>query len=201
MGKVISYNLLKKKCGECNMCKILEKIQNKTALELLEEYNIPLTPPIDIATLLRNIGIYFGSKDFSEAEQLANAQKGTILGVALSNHDDLCILYRSKDSYNRKRFTAAHELAHCCLHSADLKIQHIEFRTFCESEDIREIEANIFASELLIPKKVLMPIYKQFIVPSLKALAEIFHVSTSVMAARLDYLNLPYYKDAKLSEQ
>lgn len=33
------------------------------------------------------------------------------------------------------------------------------------------------------------------IVPSLTELSKIFEVSTSVMAARLDFLKLPYFKD------
>ena len=64
-----------------------------------------------------------------------------------------------------------------------------------------EIEANIFAGELLIPKPLLLKKYKEFIIPSLKALSIIFGVSTNVMAARLDYLGLDYFKDIPLSEE
>lgn len=52
----------------------------------------------------------------------------------------------------------------------------------------------------LIPESALMPIYNRFLLPSLGALADIFGVSTAVMASRLDYLALSYYKDTKISD-
>lgn len=180
------------------MCTILRKIQNKTALELLEEYGIELKPPIDVSTLLEKIGISVIAKDFSEVEKNSGVAFGTILGAAMSKNDNLAIFYKKTDTYNRKIFTIAHELGHCCKHAENLKISHIELRTDMINE--HETEANIFAGELLIPEKVLMPIYKKFIIPSLSALSEIFCVSTNVMAARLEYLGLDYFKDTDISE-
>ncbi|MFR7477207.1 ImmA/IrrE family metallo-endopeptidase [Frisingicoccus sp.] len=58
---------------------------------------------------------------------------------------------------------------------------------------------DIFAGELLIPEPLLKEIYSKFYLPSLKTLAKIFHVSTNVMAARLDDLSMPYFKDAELT--
>ena len=63
-------------------------------------------------------------------------------------------------------------------------------------KDTKETEADIFAGELLIPEQSLVKVYDEFYVPSLKSLAKIFMVSTNVMAARLDYLSMPYFKDA-----
>lgn len=183
------------------MCTILERIKNKTAIELLQEYNIKLSPPIDLASLLENIGISVIAKDFTEIEQKCGYGKGTIMGVTLSKGDDLAIFYNKNDTYHRKIFTIAHELGHCCKHSDNLKISHIELRTSMTDLDEYEKDANIFAGELLIPKDVLEATYKKFIFPSLKALSDIFGVSTNVMAARLDYLGLDYFKDTKLSEE
>ena len=48
----------------------------------------------------------------------------------------------------------------------------------------------------MIPLSSIEQIYSRFFVaPSLSALSSIFHVSTAVMAARLDYLKLTYIKD------
>lgn len=186
------------------MCTILKKIKNKTPLELLEENSIKLKPPIDIALLLDKLGISSISKDFTEIEKKANCQNGEILGAAISVGENLAIFYKKSDTYHRKIFTIAHELGHCCKHTDNLKIAHIELRTSHCIEDCNEeheCEANIFAGELLIPESVLLPIYNKFVLPSLKALSDIFNVSTTVMAARLDYLGLSYYKDTNISEE
>ena len=187
--------------GGVRMCAILEKIKNKNAYELLQEYNIELKPPINISLLLDKIGISVIAKDFSEVEDNVGYDRGSILGAAISKGNSLAIFYRKFDTYNRKMFTVAHELGHCCKHSEDLKISHIELRTTENVLDNHEVEANIFAGELLIPEPLLMQKYNDFIIPSLKTLSIIFGVSTNVMSARLDYLNLDYFKDVVISEE
>lgn len=67
--------------------------------------------------------------------------------------------------------------------------------------DSKEYVANIFAAELLIPQNKLKKIHNKFIIaPHLSDISKIFGVSTTVMAARLDYLNLPYIKDKQMDE-
>ena len=62
-----------------------------------------------------------------------------------------------------------------------------------QAKEPREIQANIFAGEILIPKYTLDLVYNKFIsTPPISVLARIFEVSISVMKARLDYLELPY---------
>ena len=110
------------------------------------------------------------------------------------------IFYRASDSINRRRFTMAHEIAHCCLHTDTLTDKHIELRSSKTQNDPREYNANVFAGELLIPESSLKMIYEQLLVPSLSGLSVIFQVSTNVMAKRLDYLKMPYMKDEEISE-
>lgn len=202
MGNIILYSHSKyKKTGGDNMCTILEKIRNKTPDDLLKEYRIEQNPPINISMLIKNIGISLIAKDFTSMEKQHNHHLGSILGAAISKGNSLAIFYKNSDTYNRKIFTIAHELGHCCLHSDNLKISHLEFRTKSNILEKHEVEANIFAGELLIPEKVLLEKYKEFYVPSLKVLSNIFCVSTNVMAARLDYLNLDYFKDININEE
>lgn len=204
MNNIICYTALTYKRtnrGDDFMCTILEKINGKSALELLNEYNIALEPPIDISSLIGRIGISLIAKDFSIIERQSGCEIGSILGAAISSGNNLAIFYRKLDTYNRKIFTIAHELGHCCKHSENLKISHIEFRTSNSFLDKHEIEANIFAGELLIPHQVLMDTYNSFIIPSLKTLSEIFGVSANVMSARMDFLGLDYYKDTDISEE
>ncbi len=195
----IDYAMRRIKEGE-NMCAILKKLNGKSAEQLLVDNNIDVTkPPIDIKKLVSSLGISVLKRDFSDIEARANAPKGSILGAAISSGDELTIFYQSNATYNRMRFTVAHELAHCCLHSQNLEMHHVELRiNVGKGHDEHEKEANIFAGALLIPKKLLDQEYKKFLVPSLSALAELFEVSETVMAARLDYLNYSYMKDVQI---
>ena len=183
------------------MCLLLEKIKGKSAIDLLREYDIELSPPINVSLLLDKMGVSVIAKDFSVIEREVEWEDKPILGAAISKGDSLAIFYNKTDTYNRKLFTIAHELGHCCKHADNLKIEHIELRTDNNDLDAHEIEANIFAGELLVPEVVLKPIYDSFILPSLKNLSSIFCVSTNVMAARLDYLKLAYLKDAVIDEE
>ena len=50
----------------------------------------------------------------------------------------------------RQRFTLAHELGHAVLHHGS---KHIDYRrNFSAPDDPREVEANKFAAELLMPE-------------------------------------------------
>lgn len=195
--KIIEISSYKRRKGDFCMCKILKKIQGKSALELLEQYGISTDPPIDLSILFKKIGISTMGVDFSEIEQAARYEHGRILGAAISKGDNLTIFYRKEDTENGQRFTIAHELAHCCLHSNNLEQKHIELRENQINKDQRELAADIFAGELLIPPKSLDAVYKKLLIPSLSSLARIFKVSSNVMAARLDYLSMAYMKDTE----
>lgn len=199
-NKILNFNFYLRRKGGYNMCKILKNIQGRTADELLEIYAISYEPPIDIDKLVFNVGISIIPMDFSLIEQKANVPKGYILGATISQNDTVNILYRENNTENRRRFTIAHEIAHCCLHTDNLIDHHIELRDSYKSNSGKEYEANIFAGELLIPEKSLHNVYTRLIVPSLDALAKIFNVSSTVMVARLDYLKLPYFKDVEINE-
>ena len=178
--------------GSDRMCTVLKKIRNKSAIELLEEYGLDKTVPIDIEQLLRAIGISAIGKDFSELEKRLDKPKGSILGMLLSSGNNAAIFYRKDDSYNRRRFTIAHELAHAINHSDNEP--HIEYRMAEKEmeEDPVEKKANIVAGEILIPLPLLKKEYLKLDIPSSTVLANIFKVSQNVMEARLKYLKIFY---------
>ena len=178
--------------GSDRMCTVLKKIRNKSAIELLEEYGLDKTAPIDIEQLLRAIGISAIGKDFSELEKRLDKPEGSILGMLLSSGNNAAIFYRKDDSYNRRRFTIAHELAHAINHSDNEP--HIEYRMAEKEmeEDPVEKNANIVAGEILIPLPLLKKEYLKLDIPSSTVLANIFKVSQNVMEARLKYLKIFY---------
>lgn len=209
MGNIISFrrtnekNVQRKEKSD-SMCSILRDIKNKSPMELLEENDISLIPPIDVEKLLDKLGISIVEKNFANIEDILEVERGSILGAAFSNGNDLAIFSKKGDSIHRKKFTLAHELAHCCNDCQNNESDYIEFRrdrqvdmTKCgiEYDEEKERRANVFAGELLMPQKVLQKYYDKMIVPSLTTLAKIFDVSIAVMAARLEYLKWPYFKD------
>lgn len=203
MGNIVDFCNYLPRREVIIMCKILKKIHNMGPDELLKQYDISTEPPIDITTLLKEIGIATIKKDFTEIEEVLGVKRGAILGAAFSNNDKLGIFYKESDSILSQKFTIAHELAHCCLHCCDFEAAHIEYRLNCGldisyADEEKEREANIFAERLLIPKDKLEEIYNKMIIPSLKQLSVIFKVAPFVMAARLDNLDLPYYKDCEV---
>ena len=107
-----------------------------------------------------------------------------------------------KQSYERKRFTMAHELGHLLLkHGTPLNINRysVLFRDSSTSEgsDWREVEANYFAASLLMPKDILESEIDKLKngskSPSItegnvESLANIFGVSSIAMSIRLSNL-------------
>lgn len=179
-----------------DMCVKLDELNGRTPKEILNITKQNNTIPIDLDHILENLGLFKIPTTFEDLERSGKFDNmGEISGLVLLNGNDIGIFYKETDSIHRKRFTIAHELAHCCLHGDILKSGYVEFRNSINSTDEREIAANTFAGELLIPKKQLLRVYKKLIVPSLKGLADIFEVSANVMRERLKCLELPFYDD------
>lgn len=92
----------------------------------------------------------------------------------------------------RRRFVIAHEIGHWVLHRDDLGLE-----TFSEADEIYhtrspyEIEANVFAAELLLPRTILLPILKSNSLltrpgmETVMTVAERFKASRSATAIRL----------------
>ena len=182
----------------------LKKVYMKSAEQILLENDISLEPPIDIDKLVKNMGIAVREQEFESVEEATGLPKDSILGATLSLDNYLLLMYKkyeNKRNDHGKRFTLAHELAHCALHAEELEINHLELRSdVCNKDDPREVAANVFAGELLIPENSLRKICNRFLIPSLSALTEIFDVSAGVMKKRLEELGIQYFNDIKKDE-
>lgn len=191
-NNIIQFRFTKEEDGDI-MCTALERIRGKSPKEILEKYNLNQSIPVDIEKLLRSLNISAIGKDFSNIESSSNFEQGTILGMLVSSGDNAAIFYRKSDTYNRKRFTIAHELAHAIIHNDNNP--HIEFRM--EEEQIKndpiEVKANILAGEFLIPFNLLKEVYFKLSIPSSVVLSNIFKVSVNVMEARLNHLGISYF--------
>lgn len=169
----------------------VSKLYNKTADQVLELSGQTNAVPVNLKQILKTFNISAIPKNFSDIDKKLNEKYPDvhILGVFVSNDNDAAIFYNNKDveDGHRYRFTIAHELAHCCLQGEK---SHIEFRLDGVKPDEDELAANTFAGALLIPENSLKIVLKELLLPSLRALSDIFEVSENVMKARLNYLDV-----------
>ena len=177
------------------MCKKLEYLNGLTPEEILFLAKVD-SYPVNMEKILKTLHIESGPMDFSRIEdrfpELIKS-RGSILGAVTVTGDDVNIFYREGSTENRKRFTLAHELAHCCLDAPSLQKGHVEFRLDKETTSAKEWAANVFAGQLLIPEKHLRKMYDLLAVPTIDDMAREFGVSIHVMEARLKHLGLGYY--------
>jgi Zn-dependent peptidase ImmA (M78 family) len=163
----------------------------KEAHRLLTELRITKGPiPVDkvarhIGALVRNIAL-----------------DDEISGMVFVKNDQAVIGVNSLHHANRQRFTIAHEIGHLLMHSAQLagnvhidKNYRVLKRDAASSQgvDLIEIQANQFAAELLMPRKLIekaletRPLYLEDD-KCIEALASEFKVSKQAMTYRLSSL-------------
>lgn len=166
----------------------IRKIANK----VLGEAHIA-APPVDVEAVARLLGVrvVYEELDDDMSGLLLITQKRPTIAVNAAHHE------------NRQRFTIAHELGHLLLHATtddDLFVDKKVFnRNTKASQGVyrQEIEANRFAAELLMPKKMIESIVlsddddidlsDDLIVSQL---ARSFRVSEQALAIRLASLDL-----------
>jgi Zn-dependent peptidase ImmA (M78 family) len=158
------------------------------ARRLLRELR-EVAPPTDLDSIAANLGIEVVRK-----HGLPEDVSGFLLRT---EGRTFCVLNRSH-SRTRNRFTLAHEVGHFLLHpkkeSYDLMAR--DSRS-AEGVHRHEIEANIFAAELLMPANLLRTRVAEPLDPFLPTfdlrimeLARLFGVSREAMTYRLTNLGL-----------
>jgi Zn-dependent peptidase ImmA (M78 family) len=164
----------------------------ESARTLLLEVGVKAAP-VPVERIIKSRGIILQYAPLSdELSGMAFIRDGVgIIGVNALHHP------------NRQRFTAAHELAHHQLHPDHLRAEvHVDkvFRVLHRDSlaslgvDAKEVEANAFAAELLMPQFLL----RDLVDPDgldvddddrIEALARKFRVSPSAMRYRLGALD------------
>jgi Zn-dependent peptidase ImmA (M78 family) len=116
-----------------------------------------MSPPVPVERIVKSLGIRIQHGPFDDV----------ISGLSCITNRIAIIGVNSLHNANRQRFTIAHELAHIQLHRQLLEDQiHVDKGTLRHSipmtafgsigdVDDAEIEANAFASELLMPQPLL----------------------------------------------
>lgn len=103
------------------------------------------------------------------------------------DHEKKIIYVNTKEPSQRQRFTIAHELGHALLHNETLSRDN--YKNDWGTYQIKEMEANRFAAELLMPRGAVKAVVDT--APPFPELCRIFDVSGEAMDIRLK--NLGYY--------
>lgn len=155
------------------------------AENLLRRFNQDRAP-IDVRHIVQGLGITIKSGNLGEETSgLIYREKGsTVVGL------------NSTQSHQRQRFTLAHECGHFLLHrEKDLWVDsQMMFRSSAQPKDHRELDANEFAAELLMPREMIMAeqldVESQPVPQIIDRLAKKYDVSIPAMTIRLVNLNL-----------
>lgn len=162
----------------------------KTKLqELREKFNVI---PVPVVAIAKDLGItIFETFDFSASES----------GSIRKEKAEYIIYLNGLDIPTRKRFTIAHEIGHFLLHRDYLDQGHEAVtnikqpvvlnrasrpKVVTAEDKKREIEANKFAAELLMPKEAFEAAFEE--ANNLEELANTFNVSPSAAAVRAENL-------------
>ncbi len=127
---------------------------------------------------------------------------GSLSGMIRRRPDSTAVIgVNSKHSRLRQRFTIAHEIAHLVLHEDEMF--HVDDRYLfalrsdvsSEATDPREVEANQFAAELLMPREMLLSDLRELpdeLEPedAIQQIATKYRVSTQAMTIRLSALGV-----------
>jgi Zn-dependent peptidase ImmA (M78 family) len=156
----------------------------------LEEQRID-SFPIPVGRIARNLGATLRYEPFD----------GDISGVVFRDDENIVVGVNSLHHPNRQRFTIAHEIGHILFHKG--KEVHIDrpirvnLRDGVSSQatNTEEIEANRFASTLLLPRHLLFPdLQRQSIElddeEQLRRLAARYKVSLQALAIRFQNIGI-----------
>ncbi|MEZ5199294.1 MAG: ImmA/IrrE family metallo-endopeptidase [Bacteroidales bacterium] len=123
----------------------------KVAQEILDQFYVEEIEDIDLIEIASYYDIIVQDVTMKNAD-----------GRIVFGKEKAIISINENISYSpRKRFTLAHELGHYFLHREDIHIHNDNFLTLDTFKaGSQETEANLFASELLMPQKFFIPITK-----------------------------------------
>jgi Zn-dependent peptidase ImmA (M78 family) len=168
-----------------------EHAAREQARALVEKLGLK-APPVPVEKLAKALGVRVEYNPFDdELSGMAFVRDGKpIIGVNATHHP------------NRQRFTIAHELGHVLLHRSRLEAAVLvdKSKNFiprdpmsAEGTDPVEVQANAFASELLMPAKLVRQVLSESTRDLhdddyLIALAKRFRVSLAALQFRLEKL-------------
>lgn len=177
MGKVVKFSNIKRGITMRKTNAQIERIVE----DICREHNVNILD-VDPVKLADQLGIIVQEVEFNDSD---------ISGILSHEGDKYTISINMYDSYERKRFTVAHELGHYWLGHLKETDSNLEIFRKCATGDDKEIEANKFAAALLVNSSYLKAMYEVSKIVNkdyttiVTKLAEKFHVSKQTLHYRL----------------
>lgn len=178
------YNI---NCDRCQM--LLEKAKRldiqETTYGILNYAKIN-NCPVDVVKIAETLNCNIIYINPNELPENFECPRNDFAGAIIKNYDkdkSNYIFVNKLDYRTRQRFTIAHELGHLILGHDDI----VDCRSKIYSPDEKELEANEFAGNLLIPEEWLYR-FIDAVTKSSKELAVIFDVSLQAMEVRREIL-------------
>ena len=173
-----------------------DRVLEQKAQELLTRYE-QTEPPVDPVTIARGEGIEVYEGTFSDSR---------VSGMLKTEEGRRVIYVSDADTPVRRRYSVAHELGHAILHpdagdfadsGKELTVLYRRAEDGYELADPankarrrREIQANIFAACLLIPRDMLAEVLED--TDDISDLTRIFGVSRQTLGIRLSDLGIEW---------
>lgn len=153
-----------------------------TAGQIIQQHQ--KAAPIDVAAIARDLGI-----NVWEMHDLPPNISGKIFLDPLNGGTSrYSIGVKASESFRRKRFTVAHEIAHFILHRDKIGDELVDDAMYRSGLSTREeAQANSLAADILMPVALIRK-YQAKGVFDTKMLADSFKVSEPAMRVRLSYL-------------
>ena len=154
----------------------------ETAKKLLKRYGI--SPPVNLHKLAEDLKVRIHYKILP-----ANLDGWTVeLNTALVKEPRYLMLINSRRLKVRQRFTIAHEIGHIVLGHFEIKSKALcKHRKITEEDNYKyEMEADSFASELLIPTPHLLKLAKEGKNKNINKLCSFYGVSKQAMEIKLE---------------
>ncbi len=146
-------------------------VAKTAARRLIEKYKVMC--PIDLYNLASKIGA-----EIYETNKLPD----TILGSARKSNISIWIItVNTNQILERCRFTIAHEIGHIILNHHPAK-----YHLLINNNQYKERQANIFATELLMPSKEFKNIYFNCHITDVLGVANYFQVSKQAASIRIE---------------
>ena len=148
-----------------------------------------MNEPVDLKSIFEDLGVTYEEVYMDDAS-----------GSISRSGDQFTVSVNALESENRRRFTAAHELAHYLLHRdlmGDGERMHRHVDTLYggaeQSGDVifrreHEVQANRIAAQIVMPKSLVEKKFSD--TPDVGVLAKQFGVSKAAMEIRLKTLGL-----------
>ncbi|HXM49591.1 MAG TPA: XRE family transcriptional regulator [Pyrinomonadaceae bacterium] len=141
-------------------------------------------PPINIYLIIDGLGVSLVPTAFDKVAAVVGRAESSLQRAPW-------IAVNSSQPSFRQRFSIAHELAHLLLHEEELVLHAHYFKKQFEK---KEIDADSFASELLLPRELLKAsiesVAAQTIEEAVLLLSHLYQVSFAAMAYRLYALEM-----------